>query len=224
MEATKKTVSLIIPAHNEEDNIGRVLDVAVSVPEIDEILVVADACQDNTEAVARHYEKVNVLVREDSRGKGDAMIDGVSHTRGDIILFADADLENLTVEHLQKILDPVICGQASMSIGLRDRIFGLGALIPKIFPMFAIGGERAMTRDFFNLIPKDQNTLDFGIETVMNYYTKKHQLKVAYPLMNNLHQVIKEKKWGFWKGFTSRLGLLWQVWRTRFIMKHRKDL
>ncbi len=223
MNEKNKRISLIIPAHNEEENLGCVLRVVTQVPEIDEILVVVDACSDKTAEVAQKYG-VKILIRKASKGKGEAMIDGVKHTTGGILMFADADLENLTVRHMQKVLEPVIEGRASMSVGLRDRIFGLGALIPKLFPMYAIGGERAMTREFFDLIPKDENTLDFGIETVMNYFAKKHKLKVAYPILKNLHQVIKEKKWGFWRGLISRIGLFWQVWRTRFIMKHKKDL
>lgn len=223
MAKNNKKISLIIPAHNEAENIAAVLKVAVKSKLVDEILVIADACQDNTAEIARKF-KVKVLERQTSQGKGSAMIEGVKTVSGDIIMFADADLENLTTRHIEQVLTPVIKGKAVMSVGLRDRVFGLGALIPKLFPMYAIGGERAMTKAFFNEIPKDKNTLDFGIETVMNYYAKKHKLKVARPVLKNLHQVIKEKKWGFWYGFINRIKLTYQVWRTRMIMRKRKNL
>ncbi len=219
----KTTVSLIIPAHNEAENISAVLKVAVKSKLVDEILVIADACEDNTAAIARKF-KVKVLERPTSQGKGSAMIEGVKKVKGNVIMFADADLETLTTRHIEQVLTPIISGKAVMSVGLRDRVFGLGALIPKLFPMYAIGGERAMTRAFFNKIPKDQNTLDFGIETVMNYYAKKHRLKVARPVLKDLRQVIKEKKWGLWDGFINRVKLTYQVWRTRSAMRRRKDL
>jgi len=222
-EGKKHKISLIIPAHNEADNIPRVLRVVAKAQGLDEIIVVADACTDNTASVAKSFG-VEVVERKTSQGKGSAMMAGAAAAQGDILMFCDADLETLTTHHINKVLAPVISGRAVMSIGLRDRIFGLSAVIPKIFPMYAIGGERAMTRNFFDSLPKDENILDFGIETVMNYYAKKHKLKVATPVLKNLRQVIKEKKWGFWRGFTSRLGLMYQVWRTRFIMKHKKDL
>lgn len=212
------TVSLIIPAHNEAENIGRVLSVAAKVKEIDEIIVVADACEDETVTVAKKFP-TKILERKTSRGKGDAMIYAVERAKGDIIMFADADLKNLTTDHLKKVLRPVIDGKAVMSIGLRDRVFGLGAVIPKLFPMMAIGGERSMTKDFFNHLPKNENIHDFGIETVMNYWARDRKLRVAMPVLKNLHQVIKEKKWGFWDGFIARIGLIGQVRLARKAMR-----
>lgn len=218
----KPKTTLIIPAHNEAENIEPVLKTALQAKDIiDEILVIADACQDQTAAIARKHG-VQILERKTSRGKGDAMMAGVKKAQGEIIMFADADLKGLTIEHLKQVLTPVLKNEAVMSIGLRDRLFGLSALIPKIFPMYAIGGERAMTKEFFNQLPIDENMFDFGIETVMNYYAKKNNLKVAYPVLKKLDQVIKEKKWGFWRGLFSRLGLMKQVWRARRAMKRKK--
>jgi glycosyltransferase involved in cell wall biosynthesis len=222
MKKGNKKISLIIPAHNEADNISAVLSVVTKVKELDEILVIADACEDNTAEIAKKFG-VKVMIRKTSQGKGSAMTEGVKAVKGDIIMFADADLENLTTGHIKQVIKPVVEDGAVMSIGLRDRVFGLGALIPKINPMYAIGGERAMTKDFFNKLPKDENLLDFGIETVMNFYAKKKNLKVAMPTLENLHQVIKEKKWGFWDGFVNRVKLTKQVWRARRMMKHKKD-
>lgn len=214
-------ISLIIPAHNEANNIAGVLKVVTEVKEIDEILVVADACQDNTAEVAKKFG-VKLLCRKISQGKGSAMAAGVKAVKGDIIMFADADLKNLTINHIKKVLQPVMSGKAVMSVGLRDRVFGLGVIIPKLFPMYALGGERAMTREFFNSLPKDENLLGFGIETVMNYWAKINRYKVARPVLKNLTQVIKEKKWGLWKGFLWRMRLNQQVMNARKAMKSMK--
>ena len=220
MNVNSPSVSLIIPAHNEEDNIGQVLQVVTQAPEINEIIVVADQCSDQTVAIAKKFA-VKIIERAISVGKGGAMTDGVKNAQGEIIMFADADLENLTTGHIRQVLKPVLNGEAEMSVGLRDRIWGLGATIPMILPMYAIGGERAMTKKFFESFPKDKNTLDFGIETVMNYYAKANHIPVAYPVLKKLRQVIKEKKWGFHEGFIARLKLIGQVWRTRLLMKKK---
>jgi glycosyltransferase involved in cell wall biosynthesis len=216
-----KKISLIIPALNEADNISAVLNTATKSDLLDEIIVVADACSDSTAQVANKYQ-VKVIERPTTQGKGSAMIAGAGISTGDIIMFADADLENFTVEHIDQVLQPVITGQATMSIGLRDRILGLSVLIPKIQPLYAIGGERAMTRDFFDSLPDTKNALDFGIETVMNYYAKENHIPVAYPTLKNLSQVIKEKKYGLVQGFVDRINLTRQVTKTRKLMKQKK--
>lgn len=222
MAKNQHTISLIIPAHNEAANIKKVLLAIAQVDELDEIIVVADACQDQTAQIAASVNpQIKIIERPTTQGKGSAMIAGVKATKGDILVFVDADLENLRPEHIKQIINPVINDEAIMSVGLRDRVLGLSALIPKILPMYAIGGERAMTRKFFESLPKDENILDFGIETVMNYHAQEQNLKVAMPVLKNLHQIIKEKKWGLLDGLANRLKLTHQVLRTRKIMKHR---
>ena len=206
-----KTISLIIPAHNEAENIGRVLKVVTGTTYFDEIIVVADVCTDETAKIAADYG-AKVLAKPTTKGKGDAMICGAKQTKGDIIMFADADLLTLTPEHVKQILTPVAEGRATMSVGMRDRIFGLGAIIPSIFPMWAICGERAMTRDFFfAAIDESDGCLSYGMETKLNYFAKRNGLPVSYSELKNLRQVIKEKKWGILHGFHARLKLMWQL-------------
>jgi len=221
MDKQGHAISLILLAHNEELNIANVLRVLVQVPEFDEILVIADACTDNTVKVAQSFPTVKILERPQTKGKGDAMIFGVSHSLGDIIMFCDADIKNFTTGHVYQILEPVINGRAIMSVGRRDRIFGLAAIIPKIFPLFAIAGERAMTKEFFDSLPRDEHMMDFGIETVMNYYIKQRGLKLALPRLKNLRQIVKERKWNLRIGLKARIGQIGQVRRTRRAMKQR---
>jgi hypothetical protein len=90
--------------------------------------------------------------------------------------------------------------------------------------MYAIGGERAMTKELFNSLPHDQNTSGFGIETVMNFTARNRGLKVSHPVLKKLHQIIKEKKWGFWSGLNSRVKLLFEVERARIDMKHEHKI
>jgi len=220
MVAKKPRVGIVIPAHNEEENIEGVLKIVTKVPEVDEILVVADVCDDGTVEIVKKYD-VKILERKKSRGKGDAMIDGVKAINADVIMFVDADLETLKVRHIQQVIAPVVAGKAVMSVGLRDRIFGLSVVIPKIDPMYAIGGERAVTRKFFNSLPIDENAYDFGIETVMNYYARHNRLPVAHPVLKDLRQAIKEKKYGFLQGFHDRIQLMKQVYRARKAMKNK---
>ncbi len=212
-----KTISLVIPAHNEAANIWRVLAVVRAIDFLDEIIVVADACSDATAEVAARYG-VKILVKETTKGKGEAMRFGAAQAVGVIIMFCDADLLDLTPEHVRQVVTPVAAGEAVMSVGLRDRVCGLGALTPKIFPSLAIAGERAMTIEFFQGVAASKVN-GYGIETTMNLAAQRAKLPVAYPVLRHLHQVIKEKKWGLRRGLVSRLSMTWQIvrayWRNK---------
>lgn len=85
------TVSLIVPAYNEEEAIGPVIE--EYYPYVDEIIVVDDGSQDATFELACKYrdEKVQVLQHTVNKGKVGALLTGVQKASGDIIVFTDAD-------------------------------------------------------------------------------------------------------------------------------------
>uniref|UniRef100_A0A0N5BK58 dolichyl-phosphate beta-glucosyltransferase n=1 Tax=Strongyloides papillosus TaxID=174720 RepID=A0A0N5BK58_STREA len=95
-------LSIIIPAMNEQERIGTMLQecteylTARSKKEKDftyEIIVVDDGSRDDTSEVAYTYAMNNlrVLKLAKNKGKGGAIRDGVLHCGGKMILFADAD-------------------------------------------------------------------------------------------------------------------------------------
>ena len=89
---------VLVPAHNEEPVIGRTLDSLAKVDyarELYEVFVIADNCDDETEAIARG-RRVHVLVRSDEelRGKGYAIawaLDQLPLSELDAVAFVDAD-------------------------------------------------------------------------------------------------------------------------------------
>lgn len=93
-------LTVLIPAHNEEDTIEDCIKslMNMEIPEeIDEIeyVVVADRCGDKTEEIAKSMG-VKVLVK-DFRGDyvsaiAEAMAYGVENTNGELILKCDADI------------------------------------------------------------------------------------------------------------------------------------
>jgi cellulose synthase/poly-beta-1,6-N-acetylglucosamine synthase-like glycosyltransferase len=86
-------ISVIIPAHNEEENIGMVLDslLKVNYPRNKlEIIVVDDGSMDNTYKVAKSFDRVKVFKKERG-GKSKAVNFGVKKASGDLIMVLDAD-------------------------------------------------------------------------------------------------------------------------------------
>lgn len=87
---------VIVPAHNEGENLRPTLDdlLAAQWPGM-EVLVVADNCDDDTAAISREYN-VNTIERNnpDQRGKGYALQYGIDHVRSkppEFVIFVDAD-------------------------------------------------------------------------------------------------------------------------------------
>jgi len=85
------TVSLIIPAFNEEGCIGKTLR---EIPQdiADEIIVVDGHSTDNTVSEARMVlGKRGRVITQTRNGFGGALRDGIDAARGDIIIIMDAD-------------------------------------------------------------------------------------------------------------------------------------
>ncbi|MGQ0660687.1 glycosyltransferase [Sphingosinicella sp.] len=86
------TISLVIPAHNEEAYIGACLDAVMQhvAERVCEIIVVDNDSNDGTAEIVRRYERVT-YVFEPSKGITKARQRGYQSARGDILAFADAD-------------------------------------------------------------------------------------------------------------------------------------
>ena len=206
-----------------KEKILRALDVLLSVKEIDQVIVVDDGSTDQTAAVARQTG-ATVLQLEKNVGKASAMRKGVQATDADIILFCDADVLGFKKEHALALLEPIIKGSVVMAEGIRDRWFGLPKLMDRLFPvMFAICGERAVRRFVFMDVPETYiDNMTDGI--VMNYYCHVNKLPVAFIPLQGLDVIVKEKKYGLWKGLFYRFKMVLEFIKIRIIIGlHKKE-
>lgn len=96
-----RSISIVLPAHNEEGNIEtvvrRALDVLPSVADVFEILVVDDGSTDETPAIsdrlAAQEDHVTTIHHPKNRGYGHAWRTGISHAKGEWIFFMDSDCQ-----------------------------------------------------------------------------------------------------------------------------------
>lgn len=87
--SVRPTVSVVIPALNEERNLPHV---AARMPfDVDEIVFVNGRSIDNTAAVARELWPAAVHIDQTRTGKGNALACGFAAASGDIIVMIDAD-------------------------------------------------------------------------------------------------------------------------------------
>ena len=104
--------TVIIPALNEEKTILKVVQTALSSQFVDEVVVVDDGSVDNTAEKVRGVAKVVVVSHEQNLGKGRAIKTGIENASNEILLFLDADLENMSVEMIEKLLLPLLRNKA----------------------------------------------------------------------------------------------------------------
>lgn len=82
--------SIIIPAHNAAKFIRKALDsVKIQTYKDYELIVVCDACEDNTADIAREY--TDKVIEVDYASEGRTRNDGLDAARGDWILWIDDD-------------------------------------------------------------------------------------------------------------------------------------
>jgi glycosyltransferase involved in cell wall biosynthesis len=93
------TLSVVIPAYNEEDGIAeianRVLAVGPALQEVGvndlELIVVDDGSKDRTREIAGSIDGVTLIEHPQNKGYGGALKTGFSQARGELIGFLDAD-------------------------------------------------------------------------------------------------------------------------------------
>ena len=114
MPKTYKKVSVIIPAFNEEETVGKVIKVISNVSYVDEIIVVNDGSTDNTESEAV-MAGAKVINHEVNKGKGEALYTGYMNAECDIIAFIDADIYNLTSKKVEAMIKPILDGKTDIT-------------------------------------------------------------------------------------------------------------
>ena len=120
-------VSCVIPAWNEEQNIGEVLEKLGAF--VDEIVVVDDCSHDQTGLVAKKYG-ATVLRHPINRGQGAALQTGNSYALkngADIIVHFDAD-NQFSAEEIPAVIAPLIAEEADIVFG--SRFLGKKANLP----------------------------------------------------------------------------------------------
>ncbi|MDH4136511.1 MAG: glycosyltransferase family 2 protein [Anaerolineae bacterium] len=119
------SISAVMPAYNEEDNVGPIVEamVATIAPLTDdyEIIVVDDGSRDGTaqkvKEAAQKYPQARLVQHEINQGYGAAVFTAFTSSTRDLIFFTDADRQ-FDLNEIHKLL-PLI-GEADLAVGYRS--------------------------------------------------------------------------------------------------------
>ncbi|OIK26932.1 glucosyl-3-phosphoglycerate synthase [Streptomyces malaysiense] len=118
-QRTGQTVSVVLPALDEEETVGEIVavirrDLMERVPLVDEVLVIDSGSADRTSEVAaaagaRVVHRDAILPRIPAvRGKGEVLWRSLLVATGDIICFIDADLREFSSDFVLGIVGPLL--------------------------------------------------------------------------------------------------------------------
>lgn len=163
-------VSVVIPAYNEEKNVGNVVKTALSCKYVEEVVVVDDGSYDNTHEKAK-IAGASIIRHTTNQGKGAALKTGFKHSNGDVVAFIDADLENLTTKQLDNMIKPILEGKADITKTKFKREAGrvteltakplLNFFFPEIKFDQPLSGQFAAKRTALNKIRFEE---DYGVD------------------------------------------------------------
>lgn len=144
------SLSVVLPAYNEEANIGSMIEDVVrvigSLVDDYEIVVVDDGSRDQTAARVREkaveYPQVRLISHEVNRGYGAAVFTGLTGATKDLIFFTDSDRQ-FVIEEIKEFLPLILEDKADLVAGYRPtrsdpfhrKLFGWGwsALMALLF-------------------------------------------------------------------------------------------
>ncbi|MFE4547835.1 glucosyl-3-phosphoglycerate synthase [Streptomyces sp. NPDC056785] len=192
--ASGSTVSVVLPALNEEETVGEIVaairaDLMRRVPLVDEIVVVDSGSTDRTSEVAaaagaRVVHRDEILPRIPAvPGKGEVLWRSLLVTSGDIVCFIDADLREFSSDFVSGIVGPLLTDPGVHLVkGMYDRPLagaaGQGGRVTELmarpllnmhWPQLAgfvqpLGGEYAARRSLLERLPFP---VGYGVELGM---------------------------------------------------------
>lgn len=170
---TKPFVSIVVPAYNEENGLGDVLQhlLALEFPYPYEVILVNDGSSDGTGKVAAQFDAITLVEHHRNQGYGASLKDGIRRAKGDLICITDAD-GTYPNERIPEIVQYMIDQGLDMAVAART---GQNVSIPLVrrpakwvirkFASYVAGmsipdlnsGLRVFKREtalnFFNILP-----------------------------------------------------------------------
>ena len=183
-KGSDKSVSIVIPAYNEEATVAKVVSVARKLSYVDEVIVVDDGSTDRTVEEAENAG-ATVISHIMNEGKGSAIKTGFKYSHGNIVAFIDADVSNFTSEKIDKIIRPILEDRTDITKTKFARESGrvteltakplLGFFFPELDYEQPLSGQFAGKRSALNKIRFEK---DYGVDVGIVLDADVHGIKI----------------------------------------------
>ena len=185
----KPLIAAIIPTYNEERNVAGVLEALRLSAILDEIIIVDDGSVDKTVEIVRKFaatdRRMQVIQHERNKGKGQAIFTGWAATAAPYLLLLDADLHDLTPDHVLALMTPVLDHHADMTLGLF-----WGGHINTDFSSWVmpfLTGQRGLRSEILKYISREA-AAGYGFEVALTIAASQHDYhKHIVPLKGVWH-------------------------------------
>jgi glycosyltransferase involved in cell wall biosynthesis len=172
---------------------------------VDEIIVVDDGSTDGMDAevlkIASADPRLKSVRHRANRGKGQAVLSGLRVSTSPVLLLLDADLIDLTVQHLEALVQPVLAGEADMAIGLFQHGHFWTDLSHRVTPW--LSGQRCLRVALLSDLPP-QAAQGYGFETCLTILARKEKWRVKHvPWIGVSHPLGHMPRSG-WSGFRRK--------------------
>src|SRR5829696_7245246 len=164
-------VSVVVPTYNEAKNLPHVFGLLPA--DVHQVIVVDGHSVDDTVAVARSLRPDVTVVRQNRRGKGNAMACGFAAVTGDVVVMLDAD-GSADPREIERYVDALVAG-ADFAKGSR---FVEGGGSDDITRMRA-WGNRWLNRIVNALYGTSYTDLCYGYNAFWSYCLPSLELEVA---------------------------------------------
>ncbi len=120
IEQAPHSISIIIPAYNEEDTIGTFLRELSKLANSHswEVIVVDDASEDQTAKIVEKFKEIKLLTHPYNKGYGASLKSGVRAATGDYIVTMDADGQH-NPKGIIQLIEHI--NQNEMVVGSREK-------------------------------------------------------------------------------------------------------
>ena len=115
----RKIVSIIIPLFNEEKSIKKVIQ-RINPNFLNEIIVVDDGSSDNSVEKVQEIKNKNIKIirHKINKGYGAAILTGIKHATGDVIITIDSDGQH-NPEEIPTLIQPILDNLSDIVVGSR---------------------------------------------------------------------------------------------------------